>query len=193
MSNTAAEFLDLVRVTPNTPEGARKIVENGKQALDRLDWEITQLFDQRRLVRGLIVQFAQLERVLVGAEPLSEQDVEEIDGRPTILTGDRVKRVILDIANQSPDDRVTVDFIIEEAQKRLWGHKLPWSNPKAAVGTMLHQSDDWLRVERGVFKRASNSEALERLLNLNRRTPGSRGAPKGPAANPGPRSSMDKS
>ena len=131
----------------------------GKHALDEIDWAITQLFDQRRLVRGLVVQFAELERILTGAEPLTQKEVEEIAGPPTTLTGERVKKAVLDIANEAPN-RVKVDCIVEELQKRLWGQKLPWSNPKAAIGTILYQSGEWERVERGVFERKVSEDEI---------------------------------
>ena len=159
MSDTAAEYLDLVRATPNTPDGARRIVENGKLALDRIDWEITQLFDQRRLAHGLIVQFAQLERILTGAEPLTEKSVEEIAGPPTALTGERVRKMVLDVAGEASNP-VDVDAIVDELRRRLWGQELPWSNPQAAIGTILYQSEKWKRVGRGVFERELTADDL---------------------------------
>ena len=157
MPGTAEEFFEFVRKTPNSPEGADSIVEQGREALTALDWEITNLFDQRHRVRNLSVRFAQVGAILRGESLLTKEELREIVGRPTaVATGDSVKREVLDVARESGDP-VSVADIAEELRKRLWGQSLPWSNPQAAIGTILYQSGDWLRVERGVFTRKEDT------------------------------------
>lgn len=159
MSSSADEFLEFVQATPNTPHGAARIVEHGLTTLHALDFEIAELFAKRQFVRDVLVQFAQLERILAQGEALTAEEIAQIAGPPTTLTGDRVGQAVLDIANESPD-HVTVDFIADQLKKRFWGQELPWSNPRAAIGTILHQSGDWQRMERGVFTRAVDPDAL---------------------------------
>ena len=153
MTGPAEDFFEFVEKTPNTPEGAHSIVEKTRQALNALDWEITQLFDQRRRVRNLGVRFAQIERILNGESLLTKEEIREVVGRATALTtGDSIKREVLDLADQAGDPASVAD-IVEELRKRLLGQGLPWANPQAAIGTILYQSDEWERVQRGVFRR----------------------------------------
>lgn len=153
MPGQAEEFFEFVRNTPNTPEGAQCIVQEGQATLNALDWEITQQFDQRRRVRNLVIRFAQIGPLLKGESLLTKEEIRKVAGRPTALTtGDRVKQEVLDVVAEAGDP-VSVADIAEELRKRLWGQKLPWSNPQAAIGTILYQSGDWIRMERGVFTR----------------------------------------
>lgn len=158
MVGTASEYLDIVRETPNSAEGANQLVEHGKQTLEAIDWEITRLFEDRRLVRDLAAQFAQLEAILSGSSPLIEQEIEQLVGPPTVIAASySVRKTVLDVAN-SAGEPVTVGYIVEELRKRLWGETLPWSNPQAAIGTILYQSGDWHRIDRGVFARVVKAD-----------------------------------
>lgn len=164
MSTTADAFLELVQATPNTPQGATRIVKHGLITLHALDFEIAELFAKRQFVRDILVQFAQLERILAEGEPLTPDEIEEIAGPPTTLTGDRVGQAVLQIASESSDP-VTVEFIADKLQKRFWGQTLPWSNPRAAIGTILYQSGDWERVERGVYRRKTYAATSDDLIS----------------------------
>jgi len=149
------EILNIIKGTPNTPDGIKIIVDAVEERLNVIDSELQDFVAQRNMLGKLLQQYIELYRAFSGQELMSDRELDNKQKIPyTAISEDELRELVLKTAEDGlilSSNNMVVDNTIWSMLKTR-GYTLPWSNPKAVISTILYHSDLWKKIDTGKFK-----------------------------------------
>ena len=155
----ATDYLRQVRQkveeTTGKSSDIESLAEMVKDCVTSLDSDLESLTNQRSQVAELMRPFIGLYRSLTKSDlynkvpELALIDIQPLDSD----TADWTKRVFelaVSHAIKSGDRKISVNALVNELSENPF-EELPWGNPAAVISSLLSRSEDWERVQRGIY------------------------------------------
>ena len=160
--NYAQAIEGRIASTTATPQSIEYLGEEVVHAIKELDDQIVSVLQQRRHIVARMEPFFTLYQSVSGERLLDALPaLSQLDDDPTDLNARDLVQKVTDIADEMWDERVNAeDFVaLGQLENKLKEYareenvKIPWSNPRAVISTILMRSGNWERETARQYKR----------------------------------------
>ncbi|NQW18900.1 MAG: hypothetical protein HQ478_15625 [Chloroflexi bacterium] len=164
--NYVQQIEQQVSFTTATPQSIETLANTVVRLIQEIDEQIVTALQQRRRIVALMEPFNPLYQSVAGGSLVEAlPGLTQLNDDPTDLSARDLAEALLEIANEMWDDRTDSDDLLSlgQLEHRLKEYaeeenvKIPWSNPRAVISTILRRSEKWERATPKQYRKINDS------------------------------------
>ena len=151
-----------VRGTNATAQSIEYLGQEVIRVIKEIDEQISGALEQRRRIVATMEPFFPLYESVAGESLIDTlPGLSQLEEDPTDLSARDLSRTVLEIADEMWDERENRDDLLPlgglENELKTYAQennvKIPWSNPRAVISTILVRSERWERATARQYRR----------------------------------------